>query len=219
VSRVPGAATITRLASATRPVVVVTVTPRSCWRISFTGSLTRTAPGPRRSTRPRAAPAQPARKVYRIGILALPETSDMVGPQPRSPVHNALLRGLRELGYVYGEHFVTEPRGAAGKPERFPGLAAELVRLKVDVIVAAGPALSALKQARSTIPIVMNFIRVMASMKRGFTPSSQVLMHLPEPVQVSAQRAPLLRALRRSASTPSPCCSGRPWSTECSQRR
>ncbi len=79
----------------------------------------------------------------------------MVGPQPRFPVHNALLRGLRELGYVYGEHFVTEPRGAAGKPERFPGLAAELVRLKVDVIVAAGPALSALKQASSTIPIVM----------------------------------------------------------------
>jgi putative ABC transport system substrate-binding protein len=102
-----------------------------------------------------AAPAQPARNVYRIGILALPETSDMVGPQPRSPVHNALLRGLRELGYVYGEHFVTEPRGTAGKPERFPGLAAELVRLKVDVIVAAGPALSALKQASSTIPIVM----------------------------------------------------------------
>jgi putative ABC transport system substrate-binding protein len=104
---------------------------------------------------PRGAPAQSARKVYRIGILALPETSDMVGPDPRSPVHNALLRGLRELGYVYGEHFVTEPRGAAGKPERFPSLAAELVRLKVDVIVAAGPALPALKQASSTIPIVM----------------------------------------------------------------
>ena len=57
---------------------------------------------------PRAARAQPARKVSRIGILALPETSDLVGPQPRSPIHNALLRGLRELGYVYGEHFVSE---------------------------------------------------------------------------------------------------------------
>ena len=104
---------------------------------------------------PRAARAQPARKVSRIGILALPETSDLVGPQPRSPIHNALLRGLRELGYVYGEHFVSEPRGAGGKPERFPGLAAELVRLQVDVIVAAGPALPALKQATSAIPIVM----------------------------------------------------------------
>src|SRR5713101_2078244 len=53
------------------------------------------------------------------------------------------------------KHFVTEPREPQGKPERFPALAAELVRLQVDVIVAAGPALPALKQATSTIPIVM----------------------------------------------------------------
>ena len=52
---------------------------------------------------PRAARAQPARKVYRIGILSpIFMTSDMVGPQPRSPLVTALLRGLRELGYVYG---------------------------------------------------------------------------------------------------------------------
>jgi len=57
---------------------------------------------------PRAVPAQPARKIYRIATLGLGVTSDMVGPQPRNPSHNALLRGLRELGYVYGEHFVTE---------------------------------------------------------------------------------------------------------------
>jgi putative ABC transport system substrate-binding protein len=62
---------------------------------------------------------------------------------------------LRELGYVWGEHFVTEPRGGEGKLERFPDLAAELVRLRVDVIVAAGPTLPALKQATSTIPVVM----------------------------------------------------------------
>ena len=105
---------------------------------------------------PRVAPAQPARKVYRIGILSPSAvTSDMVGLQPQSPYVNALLRGLRELGYVYGEHFVTEPRGAEGKPERFPDLAAELVRLRVDVIVAGGPMLAALKQATSTIPVVM----------------------------------------------------------------
>jgi putative ABC transport system substrate-binding protein len=67
---------------------------------------------------------------------------------------NALLHGLRGLGYVYGEHFVTEPRGGEGKPERFPNLAAELVRLQVDVIVAAGPMLPALKQATSAIPVV-----------------------------------------------------------------
>ena len=101
------------------------------------------------------ARSQPARNVYRIGILSLAATSDLVGPQPRSSSTGALVRGLRELGYTYGEHFVTEPRGSEGKPERFPGLAAELVSLHVDVIVAAGPALGALKQATSTIPIVM----------------------------------------------------------------
>ncbi len=90
-----------------------------------------------------------------IGSLSVGMTSDLVGPQPRSPVISALLRGLRELGYVYGEHFVTKPRGGEGKPGRFPGLAAELVRLQVDTIVASGPALPALKQATSTIPIVM----------------------------------------------------------------
>ena len=105
---------------------------------------------------PRAVPGQPARKVARIGILSSGSmSSDMSGPQPRSPFANALLRGLRELGYVYGEHFVTEPRGGEGRPERFASLAAELVRLQVDVIVAPGPALPALKRATSTIPVIM----------------------------------------------------------------
>jgi putative tryptophan/tyrosine transport system substrate-binding protein len=106
---------------------------------------------------PHFAAAQLTRKVYRIGILSTSSpTSDMVGPQPRSPTTSALLGGLHELGYVYGEHFVTEPRGGEGKPERFPALAAELVRLQVDVIVSAGPPamLAAVKQATSTIPVV-----------------------------------------------------------------
>jgi putative ABC transport system substrate-binding protein len=87
----------------------------------------------------RAADAQPSRKVYRIGILGIRPTSDLVGPQPRASSTQAFLRGLRELGYTYGEHFVTEPRGSDGKPERFPALAAELVRLQVHVILAPGP--------------------------------------------------------------------------------
>jgi putative ABC transport system substrate-binding protein len=99
--------------------------------------------------------AQSKRKVYRIGILGPFVGSDIIGPQPRSPFVSALLRGLRDLGYVYGEHFVTEPRGDEGKPERLPGLAVELVHLPVDVIVARGVALPALKEATSTIPIVM----------------------------------------------------------------
>jgi putative tryptophan/tyrosine transport system substrate-binding protein len=105
---------------------------------------------------PRAARAQTVRKVYRIGILGLsPTTSDMTGPQPRNVFPGALLEGLHELGYVYGEHFVTEPRGAEGRAERYPGLVAELLRLQVDVIVAVPASLLALKQVTSTIPIVM----------------------------------------------------------------
>jgi putative ABC transport system substrate-binding protein len=106
--------------------------------------------------RPRVACPQPARKVARIGVLGFsPTTSSMVGPQPGNEFVNALLRGLRELGYVHGEHFVTEPRGAEGNAERYPDLVAELLRLQVDVIVAVAAALPALKQATSTIPIVM----------------------------------------------------------------
>jgi putative ABC transport system substrate-binding protein len=63
---------------------------------------------------------------------------------------------MKDLGYVYGEQYVTEPRGAGGNPDLFPELAAELVRLKVDVILAGGgPTVPALKQATTTIPIVM----------------------------------------------------------------
>jgi putative tryptophan/tyrosine transport system substrate-binding protein len=106
---------------------------------------------------PRTAFTQPARKVQRIGILSSSsKTSDLMGPEPRgAPNVNAFLRRLRELGYVYGEHFVTEPRGGESSLERFPSLAAEMVRLQVDVIVASGPMLHALKKATSTIPCVM----------------------------------------------------------------
>jgi putative tryptophan/tyrosine transport system substrate-binding protein len=104
---------------------------------------------------PCVARAQPARKVYRIGLASVSSASDHVGPQPRSPYTQAFLRQLHELGYMYGENFVTEPRGAEGKSGRYSIVAAELVRQQVDVIVASGPTLPALKQATSTIPIVM----------------------------------------------------------------
>jgi putative ABC transport system substrate-binding protein len=118
---------------------------------------------------PRVIPAQPTRKNSRIGILGLRATSDLVGPLSRSPSAKALLLGLSELGYVYGEHFVTEARGAEGKPERFPALTAELVRLSVDVILAAGPALPALKQATSTIPVIMT--ATLDPVRQGFVQS------------------------------------------------
>jgi putative tryptophan/tyrosine transport system substrate-binding protein len=102
------------------------------------------------------ARAQPALRPARIGILGtIASSADMLGAQPRSPFAAALMQGLRELGYVHGEDFVFEPRSSAGQPERLPVLAAELVALPVDLIVAAGPTLPALKQATTTIPIVM----------------------------------------------------------------
>jgi ABC-type uncharacterized transport system substrate-binding protein len=100
--------------------------------------------------------AQPARTTYRIGIVGQSPTSDLVGLEPRAATMRAFLDGLRKLGYVYGEQFVTEVRGSGGDPEQFPKLAAEVVAARVDVIVATGAAVPALKQATSTIPIVMS---------------------------------------------------------------
>jgi putative tryptophan/tyrosine transport system substrate-binding protein len=77
----------------------------------------------------------------------------------RDPVAEAFLEGMRALGYVEGQNLVMEYRGAAGQYERFPALAAELVRLKVDVLLVPNtPAALAAKQATSTIPIVMTAI-------------------------------------------------------------
>ena len=67
-------------------------------------------------------------------------------------------QGLRELGYLEGRNISFESRVAEGRAERLPGLAAELVRLKVDVIVASSQAAVAAKQATTTIPIVMPVI-------------------------------------------------------------
>src|SRR5438093_5761108 len=101
---------------------------------------------------PLAAHAQPATKVYRIGRFTsgLPPTA---GPNPSE---EAFRQGLRDLGYVEGQNLVIESRSAAGSLERLPDLAAELVRLKVEVIVAGGsPAIRAAQHATHTIPIVL----------------------------------------------------------------
>ena len=104
----------------------------------------------------RIAPAQPARRLARIGVITVGySTADMVGPAPKSATVNALVRGLEDLGYVYGEHYVTEVRGGETSAEHFPRVAAEMARLRLDVIVAPGPMLAALKQATSTVPIIM----------------------------------------------------------------
>jgi len=102
---------------------------------------------------PLAAEAQQqAGKVYRIGFLRYVGCAE--------PAHFTELRqGLRELGYAEGHNLVIECRAAPGNAERMPDLAAELVRLNVDVLVAEGtPAALAAKQATRTIPIVMVYI-------------------------------------------------------------
>ncbi len=94
--------------------------------------------------------AQKARKVYRIGVL------DVVPAASNAINLGSLRQGLRGLGYIEEQNFVIEYRSADGRAGRFPDLASELVRLKVDVIVTRGtPAALAAKQATGTIPIVM----------------------------------------------------------------
>ena len=97
---------------------------------------------------PFAAEAQQAVKIVRIGYLAL-----NLAAAPH--LTEAFRQGLRDLGYVEGRNLVIEYRSAEGKPEQFPALAAELVALKVDVIVTPGtPQALAAKQATKTLPIV-----------------------------------------------------------------
>jgi putative ABC transport system substrate-binding protein len=97
------------------------------------------------------ARAQQPKKVPRIGYLS---ASDPAGESARA---EAIRLALRERGYIEGQNIATEYRYAEGKPDRYPELAAELVRLKVDIIVAGGgdPLIQAAKNATKTIPIVM----------------------------------------------------------------
>jgi putative ABC transport system substrate-binding protein len=96
---------------------------------------------------PLAAEAQPAGKNPRIGILR--------PGSPPDPLVEAFRQGLRELGYDEGRNISIEYRWAEGRDERLPGLAADLVRLKMDVIVAGVGAVEAAKRVTTTIPIVM----------------------------------------------------------------
>ena len=97
---------------------------------------------------PFPARAQQPARIPRVGILIPPSASFF------SARVEAFRQRLRELGYVEGKNIFIEYRYAEGKLERLPDLAAELVRLKVDVIVATGPAILAAKKASPTIPIV-----------------------------------------------------------------
>jgi putative ABC transport system substrate-binding protein len=97
------------------------------------------------------AEAQQPKKVPRIGYLTAST------PVAQLPGTEALREGLREFGYVEGQNIAIEFRYAEEKPERLPALAAEMVRLKVDVIVTGGPtATRTAKETTNTVPIVMS---------------------------------------------------------------
>ena len=95
------------------------------------------------------AEAQQPAKVPTIGFMR--------GGSPTAPEVDAFRQGLRELGYVEGKNIIIDFRNTEGKTDRFASVAAELVRLKVDIIVAAGGSavVLAAKPATDTIPIVM----------------------------------------------------------------
>jgi putative ABC transport system substrate-binding protein len=104
---------------------------------------------------PLAARAQEqARKVPRIGFLGVTSPSD------RPSLLDAFRQGLREFGWVEGQNIVIDYRFAEGRLDRLPDLAAELIRLKVDIIVSVGTqGVTAARNATGTIPIVMIGVR------------------------------------------------------------
>ena len=99
------------------------------------------------------AEAQQPKKIPRIGFLSGRGAPSPTNPDPSA---DAFRRGVRDLGYIEGKNILVEYRYAEGTLDRIPGLVAELVQLKVDVLVSpAGAAIRAAKQATKTIPIVM----------------------------------------------------------------
>lgn len=97
----------------------------------------------------RGTTAQPPAKVARLGLLST------ASPTVTAAVFAPFLQGLRDLGYVEGQHLIVETRYAEGDLDRLPALAAELARLPLDVLVVAGtPSTLAAKHATTTIPIV-----------------------------------------------------------------
>src|SRR6266513_5755898 len=129
-------------------------------------------------------------KVARIGVLESTSSS--------ANQRELLIAGLRELGYVEGKNMIIEDRWAEGNYERLPGLAAELVQMKMEVIIAGGsPAVQAAQQATTTIPIVMvkigdpvgsGFVASLARPGRNITGPTNIL------VDVASKYVELLRA-------------------------
>jgi putative ABC transport system substrate-binding protein len=144
---------------------------------------------------PLALRAQQAGKVYRIGIL---ETV----PAARNAANlEALRQGLRDLGYVEGRNLIIEYRSANGRADRFPDLVSELVRLKVDLIVARGtPATMAAKNA-TELPVVMATMMGPGAIVASFArPGGSITGMTTFSTELSAKRVELLKELVPSLS-------------------
>jgi ABC-type uncharacterized transport system substrate-binding protein len=149
------------------------------------------------ATWPRAANAQQVGKVPRVGFL-------FYGSPGPSPELDAFRQGLRDLDYIEGQNIIVEYRFASGQVERLPDLAAELVRLKPDVIVTPGtPASVAAKQATSTLPIVFAGVadavgaRLVANLAR---PGGNITGLTSISAELGGKRLELLKRLVHNAS-------------------
>src|SRR5260370_40533503 len=140
---------------------------------------------------PFAVRAQQVGKIYRIGILE-------PIPAARNAANlDALRKGLRKLGYVEGRNLVIEYRSADGRAERFPDLASELVRLKLDLIVTRGtPAAIAAKNATETIPLVMATMGGLGAIVPSFAhPGGNITGVITFSTELTAKRIEIIKEL------------------------
>ena len=145
---------------------------------------------------PLTARAQQVGKIYRIGIL------ETIPAAQNAANLDALRKGLRDLGYVEGRNLVIEYRSADGRAERFPDLASELVRLKVDLIVTRGtPAARAAKKATGTIPTLMATMGDPHAIVASFAhPGANITGVTTFSTELTAKRVELLKELVPSLS-------------------
>jgi len=142
---------------------------------------------PRHGRLPRAQQG----KIYRIGIL------ETIPAERNASNLDGLRRGLRDLGYIEGRNLHIEYRSADGRAERFPALASELVRLKVDVIVTRGtPATRAVQNATGTIPVVMATMPGPGAIVPSFArPGGNITGMITFSTELSAKRVEILKEL------------------------
>src|SRR5215218_5216238 len=140
---------------------------------------------------PLSTRAQQAGKIYRIGIL------EWIPADKNAANLNGLRKGLRDLGYVEGQNLIIEYRSADGRAERFPDLAAELVRLKVDLFVTRGtPATKAVQNATGTIPVVMATMGGPGAIVASFArPAGNITGVITFSTELTAKRVEILKEL------------------------